>query len=333
MHIQKERISDLAASALRTQIISSEVFSKVDQTKFVGVASELNADGKPFTPTYYKSRIHIDLSSDEIYASNFEQLLRWIFDKPLYVKPTLGQTPDFLDDKAIKLSTGSRARRAKDQIQAGSPSAPAALEDYLITLSAEFAKLRVTSEPHEAFDDEIVESIEQELPYRNEYVEVITLAARYWNADYVQKLHKFFEMVALYLFRPANMTSYNNWSFDNFYFIINELFLYTISILLRAGRLREAGELLAQQYYVIDHDNRAGPMWNFTIFNHHASSLDHRSKRLKLNRLSLQADFLEKALAQFEYSFCGSDAGRFCLVPTRRLFSRKGANMARLVAV
>jgi hypothetical protein len=173
-------------------------------------------------------------------------------------------------------------------------SAPAALEDYLITLSTEFAKLRVTSEPHEAFDDEIVESIEQELPYRNEYVEVITLAARYWNADYVQKLHKFFETVAAYLSRPANMTSYNNWSFDNFYFIIDELFLYTISILLRAGRLRDASELLTQQYYVPDPNNRAGPMWNFTLFNHHASSLDHRNKRLKLNRLSLHADLLEK---------------------------------------
>jgi hypothetical protein len=64
-----------------TQIISAEVYDKVDQTKFVGVASELDAEGKPYRPVYYKSRIYIDLSSDEIYASNFEQLLRWIFDK------------------------------------------------------------------------------------------------------------------------------------------------------------------------------------------------------------------------------------------------------------
>src|ERR1700722_19504578 len=37
-----------------TQIISSEVYSSVEQTKFVGLTSELNADGKPFTPAYYK---------------------------------------------------------------------------------------------------------------------------------------------------------------------------------------------------------------------------------------------------------------------------------------
>lgn len=89
-----------------TQIISSEVFSKVDQTKFVGVASELNADGKPFTPAYYKSQIYIDLSSEDIYASNFEQLLRWIFDKPLDVKPTLGKQPEFLSDQSVALGTG-----------------------------------------------------------------------------------------------------------------------------------------------------------------------------------------------------------------------------------
>lgn len=45
-----------------TQIISPEIYAKADQDKFVGVASETGDDGKPFLPTFYKSRIYIDLS-------------------------------------------------------------------------------------------------------------------------------------------------------------------------------------------------------------------------------------------------------------------------------
>ncbi|WP_444894992.1 SEFIR domain-containing protein [Microbulbifer sp. SSSA005] len=51
-----------------TQIISSEIYSSVDQDKFVAVIAEKDADGSAHLPTYYKSRIYIDLSYDELYA-------------------------------------------------------------------------------------------------------------------------------------------------------------------------------------------------------------------------------------------------------------------------
>jgi hypothetical protein len=74
-----------------TQIITPQIYASADQNKFVGVVSEVGADGKPFKPTYYASRIHIDLSNEDIYAENFEQLLRWIFNKPVFPKPALGK--------------------------------------------------------------------------------------------------------------------------------------------------------------------------------------------------------------------------------------------------
>jgi hypothetical protein len=278
-----------------TQIISSEIYNKVEQTKFVGVTSELDADGKPFSPTYYKSRIYIDLSSDDIYASNFEQLLRWIFDKPLHVKPTLGKQPEFLSDDAIILGTGSRARRAKDCIQNGTTNAQAAFEDYLLTFGEEIGKLRIESKQGEEFDDQVVKSIGDELPYRNEYIEILTLAARYWNAGFVGKIQKFLEVLACYQFKPPSVRSWREWDFDNFRFIANELFLYTIAILIRSERFAEAGEMLMEQYYLGDAAaDRREPMADFTIFNDQLASLEHRNQRLSLRRLSLHADFIEK---------------------------------------
>src|SRR5512138_3058198 len=38
------------------QIISPKVYAKQDQTKFVAVLPERDADGDPFLPTYYKTR-------------------------------------------------------------------------------------------------------------------------------------------------------------------------------------------------------------------------------------------------------------------------------------
>jgi TIR domain len=278
------------------QIISSEVYGKIDQTKFVGVASELNADGKPFTPAYYKSRIYIDLSSEDIYASNFEQLLRWIFDKPLHAKPTLGKPPEFLSDRAVTLGTGSRARRAKDQIQNSASNAEAAFEDYLLMLAEELEKLKIVRNKEEQFDDQLIRAIENELPYRTEYIEVLSLAARYWNSGFVGKLQRFLEKVAAYQFRPADLVgSWFETDFDIFRFIANELFLHTIAILIRSERMAETNDLLSQRYYLGDAaPNRQEPMKDFIVFNQHIESLQHRNQRLSLRRLSLHADLIEQ---------------------------------------
>src|SRR4051794_23581632 len=63
------------------QIISGEIYAKTTQDKFVAVVVEKADDGGPSVPTYSRSRIYIDLSDATAYAQNFEQLLRWVYDK------------------------------------------------------------------------------------------------------------------------------------------------------------------------------------------------------------------------------------------------------------
>ena len=54
-----------------TQIISREVYEKSSQDKFVAVLSKKDANGKPCLPTYYSSRIYIDLSDQDHYVQEF----------------------------------------------------------------------------------------------------------------------------------------------------------------------------------------------------------------------------------------------------------------------
>lgn len=279
-----------------TQIISAEVYKKTDQTKFVAVIAAKDADGQPFLPTFYKSRIYIDLSDSDIYATNFEQLLRWIYDKPLHAKPSLGKPPEFLKENSIVLATETRARRAIEQIRNGTKGAAAALDEYLTTFADEIEKFRLQRIKDEPFDELVVESVAAFLPYRDEYLSVVGVLARYWpDEDGGEHLHKFLERCSLYVFRPRSISSWTETDFDNLRFIVHELFLYTVAILLRHERFQAASYLISNGYYVGEFaDDRSNPIVDFEVFRNHLDSLKHRNARLKLNRTSLHADLLEQ---------------------------------------
>ena len=118
-----------------TQIISPEVYQKEDQNKFVAIVAEKNDDGQAYLPAYYKSRIYIDLSESDLYSTNFEQLLRWIFDKPLFVKPKIGKKPTFLsDENPILLGTTSKYKRALEAVRNNREYSKGAIAEYFETL-------------------------------------------------------------------------------------------------------------------------------------------------------------------------------------------------------
>jgi hypothetical protein len=280
-----------------TQIISPEIYERADQDKFVGVASETNDDGRPFLPAFYKSRIYIDLSQPDIYAANFEQLLRWIYDKPAYPKPPLGKLPEFLKANAVQLPTRSRANRAIDLLKSGSSQAGGAIDEYFSVFAESLEEFRISAEAfdRQTFDEPIVQSIESFLPYRDEFIGVVSTVVRYSNANDDKPLRSFFEKLIPYMFRPKNVMQYNEWYWDNFRFIIHEMFLYAIGLLLKHERFNHVLQLISQGYYVGDTlDNSREAMQQFGIIRQYMESLTYRNKRLKLNRISLRAEILEK---------------------------------------
>jgi len=91
------------------------------------------------------------------------------------------------------------------------------------------------------------------------------------------------------------LMQYNEWYFDNFAFVIHELFLYTVGLLLKHERFNLGLQLMSNGYYVGDAtDNPNEPMRKFSIIHQHLDSFKFRNQRLKLNRASVRADILEK---------------------------------------
>lgn len=279
-----------------TQIISKEVYDNQEQDKFVSVVSQKNENGKPYLPTYYKSRIYIDLSEPDNYGENFEKLLRWIFDKPLYLKPEIGKTPSFLEEEqSISLGTSASFKRAIDAIKNNKAFASGSVDEYLSSFSENLEKFRLQPAEGE-FDDQVIINIESFLPYRNEIIQLFITINQYSpTEENTLKIHRFFESLIPYMKRPENVTSYRDWDFDNFKFIVHELFLYAVAIFIKFEKYQSANYLLEQKYYLPGNsDYGRDVMIDFTKFREFMQSLDHRNKRLELRRLSLRADLLKE---------------------------------------
>jgi len=274
-----------------TQIISREVYEKQDQEKFVAVVREKDENGKPYLPTYCKSRIYIDLSEASSYADNFERLLRWIFDKPLYVKPELGTKPSFLDEGGhISLGTTALFRRCVDAIRNHKASADVTLGEYCAAFAENLERYRIAS-PEGEFDDAVIKNIEEFLPFRNEAIQLFIAIAHYAPEEqFIQRLHRFFESMIPYINRPTE-----EMGSDNYKFIVHELFLYALAVLLKHEQLEQANYLLQQPYYLpgnADYGRNATD--SFIVFRKYMPSLEHRNKRLALRRLSIRADLLKE---------------------------------------
>ena len=277
------------------QIISASLYTKTNQDKFVAVVRERDENGNAYLPTYYVGRIYIDLLNEAQYAEEFDRLLRWIYDQPLYVKPELGKAPAFLSaENTIKLATVVPFRRVMDAMKSGKDQSEALASEYLRTVIAEMERFRLSG-GGENFDDKVVASIEQFLPYRNELIEFfLTVAAFRPTDEMASVIHRFFERLIAFNY-PTLSQGYTNWTFDNFKFICNELFLYFMAAMISRERFVLATHLIQTDYYVgdlLNNDHR--PMSTFREFVNHLQSFEARNQRLGLRKISLQASLIEE---------------------------------------
>lgn len=278
----------LGGVGTETQIISAEVYQLQKQDKFVALVRERDADGNAFLPPYYKSRIYIDLSSDAAYADNFEKLLRWIFDKPLNLKPPLGAPPSFLSDGiSTTLGTGALFKRCLEAVKQQKPHAAGAFNEYCQTFAENLERFRITAYVA-PLDEEVIRSINEFVPFRNEAIQLFIAVSQYSpTPESAKAIHRLFEMLLPYVIYDQGVATA-----DNFKFVVHELFLYALAILLKYDRIELATSILELPFYLAG-DYNSG-MSSFSAFRRYAESFEKRNERLKTRRISLRADFLKE---------------------------------------
>jgi hypothetical protein len=100
------------------------------------------------------------------------------------------------------------------------------------------------------------------------------------------------------------MTRWHDSAFDNFKFVIHELYLYAIASFIKYERFETAAHLIHSDYYVSGRSAYGrDEMVSFEVFHGYLRSLEGRNNRLNLRRLSLRADMLRERCKEVGVNF------------------------------
>lgn len=276
-----------------TVIISSEIYGNMKQEKFIPVIAEKDEDGKPYAPTYIKTRIYVDLSNQDTYEMEYEKLLRNIYEKPQFIKPKLGKKPEWLDEEKtnffplkdlIRQIRGSNTDNKRKNCISRFQTA------YIEILKEYFEK---GAEP-----ERIYEIFLNTKPVRDIFLEFVEVIAE-TEPDYAEILAEFFEsmynqLTCIKTFEP-NAGSASDSDLDVFKNHMWELFICVIAFMRHIKDYKAINVMLTYTYFLetsifggVTKQN------NYTAFRHHSRVIEdyYKPKTEMKNKFTLMGDVI-----------------------------------------
>lgn len=263
---------------IESTIVSEELYQRSDQTKFIPVIFENNAEGKPYTPIFAKSRIFVDLSSDDIYDTGYDQLLRDIYDKPRYQRPPIGCMPSYLaEEDSAYLPTSNKVRRIKNAIMAANPHTHLLISDYLDVFLSSLLEYKIDLNvlTNDNFIDIIEKSIVKMLPLKNDFLDFVQAIA---GTSFLTKelLSDFFErMLQFYEDNEINIESSNSLiglCFDNYRYFNQDLFISVVTLLINKEQFEIVHDLVSHHFCIYEERRMSSPkeysFMRFRIYNY-----------------------------------------------------------------
>jgi hypothetical protein len=290
-----------------SQIISKEVYEKVDQRKFIPVVCQRRDDGEPFLPVFLQSRIWIDFSTDESTNENWEKLLRALYGKPIHEKPSLGKPPSYLmnDESRPALPTIGKFNSLRTALLESKPTVPFCRSDFLDAAIGYADRLRIRDQPDiSKLDERVLADLRTLLPLRDQLIDWFLIEASLPGQKTETVLVDFLERVLALKYRPTEVTSWNDSWFDAHCVFVYEMFLYAVAVLMKVDRADLVHELLTIHYVLPDSEVRASrQLVTFEEFWTHSEVLENRNKRLQLNRTSPIADLMKERASRSDIPF------------------------------
>jgi len=279
-----------------SQIISSELYSKVAQTKFIPVVTERDDDGNEFLPVFLRGRIYVDISTDEKWGAGLDELLRLVYEKPSSPEPKLGEVPAFLKPDSAGLPVAKELPGALRAIREGKANHEGLENLFVRSVLSETKQQYVRPEGKDGYDEEIYQAILQTKGLRDQFSEYAEAVAAFLGDDpkaLKQCIYLLEQLSQLFGPPVENGTYVEGWS-DLYRFFALESTLILTAALLRHECWHMLRHLLKYPYLVrTDHSGLRTE--NITVFDSYLSSMDeHRNNRLRLNRTCLTADMLKE---------------------------------------
>lgn len=261
-------------------IMSSDIYSLAEQTKFIPILVE-KKNGEPCLPTFLKSRMYIDMSSNDIYELGYDQLLRDIYEKPLLRKPALGKMPSYLEaDEPVLLSTAQEQRMLKEKV-AESTNLQTWIAKYCDKLIESLDQFKVTFRGGKTGD--LIEMIEKSIAsmqvVNNDFITFVETVVSNSECNGKQFVDFFEKLLQYYEDKDIELaSSTDSWHLcnDNYRFFNYELFLSFAAIMLKYERFDIIKEVVDTDYCILS--NRLGRQikaLNFAEFQKHNYTLDY----------------------------------------------------------
>mgnify|MGYP004694839797 FL=1 len=210
-------------------IMSGDIYSLAEQTKFIPILMEWK-NGEACLPTFLKSRMYIDMSSNETYELGYDQLLRDIYSKPLLRKPALGKMPSYLEaDEPVLLSTAREQQKLKEKIDQSS-DLQTWIARYCDKIIESLDQFKVTFSGGKTCD--LIELVEKSIAsmqvVNNDFIAFVDTVASNSECngkqfvDFFEKLLQYYEDKDIELASSTDSWHLRN---DNYRFFNYELFL------------------------------------------------------------------------------------------------------------
>jgi hypothetical protein len=174
--------------------------------------------------------------------------------------------------------------------------------DFLKNVFNDLKKTKPDFSKFSEYDDAIVAQVKEGIPISYRFIEAVLLASKYNELGVFEIIYEFFGNVLKLYDVPEDFSgSYRETDFDGFIFLGYEMFVSFIASLIKHDKWEAIGEILKSDLFIErKYESKYVP---FKFISRHVRSLDDiRNGRLKLNRISLIADYYKERFTESELS-------------------------------
>ncbi len=272
-----------AGVGTESQIISSEIYKRIQQSKFVAIVCELDETGEPYLPIFLKSRKWIDFSSLEAVNENWEQLIRFLHGRPAFEKPTIGKPPAYITTETTAPSSPvvTKFISFRQALIQGKMGLKLYRKDFLDSCYEFVDALRVRDRPDIAnMGERVLEDSGKLKRVRDHLIDWILFESETKSSEeFGEAVLTLLEQLLELKSRPSEITQWNEAWFEAHRVFVYETFLYIIAALLKTNNFELLNQIFTTHYLLPD-THRAAPerFGNFGEFYGYSETLQILAK-------------------------------------------------------
>lgn len=273
-------------------IISDKIYSQADQTKYIPIVMEYDEKGNPYLPTFIQSRKYFDFSDEKTFGTEYQKLVMKLFGKPIMKMPPLGNPPSYVTEKPANKSIHIPiVEEIENSIKKNEPSQYT--KNFYDNFLKQIEEIGYVKSDGPNFDEKVIESINSWTELRDDFIKFFSLIVESSEYFKIETFHNFLEKLLKYNEKPESLKSWVGYEWDNYQFILMELFLHVSAVLIQKEKFEYLSYIIKNSYLIEDYNTGKYIQLSFPYFENYITSLDDmRNKRLKLKRVSVTADLL-----------------------------------------